>query len=148
MRIRQYTFVLLLSFFTAVPVLGATKEENRVHDSTDALDQILRIPEKAIPPALLSRAYAVAVIPKVIKVGFGLGARRGKGILVVRNNDRTWSNPSFVTLTGGSFGFQVGAQSTDIILVFKTRASVDGISNGKFTLIITCSNVRTSTSDE
>lgn len=134
MRIRQYTFAFLLSLFVAVPALGATKEENRVHDATDTLDQIMRIPEKAIPPALLSRAYAVAVIPKVIKIGFGIGARRGKGILVVRNNDRTWSNPSFVTLTGGSFGFQVGAQSTDIILVFKTRASVDGINNGQFTL--------------
>jgi lipid-binding SYLF domain-containing protein len=134
MRIRQYTFAFLLSLFVAVPALGATKEENRVHDATDVLDQIMRIPEQAIPLRLLSRAYAVAVIPKVIKVGFGIGARRGKGILVVRNNDRTWSNPSFVTITGGSFGFQVGAQSTDIILVFKTRASVDGIANGKFTL--------------
>ncbi len=134
MRIRQYTFVLLLSVVVAVPALAATKEEKRVTDATDVVDQILRIPEKAIPPALLSRAYAVAVIPNVIKVGFGLGARRGKGILAVRNNDRTWSNPSFITLTGGSFGWQIGAQSTDIILVFKTRASVDGITSGKLTL--------------
>jgi lipid-binding SYLF domain-containing protein len=134
MRIRQYTLAFLLSLFVAIPALGATKEENRVYDATAALDQIMRIPESSIPPALLSRAYAVAVIPKVIKIGFGIGARRGKGILVVRNNDRTWSNPTFVTLTGGSFGFQVGAQSTDIILVLKTRASVDGITNGKFTL--------------
>lgn len=134
MRIRQYTFILLLSVFVAAPSHAATTEEKRVADATDVLDQILRIPEQAIPPALLSRAYGVAVIPNVIKVGFGLGARRGKGILVVRNRDRSWSNPTFVTLTGGSFGWQIGAQSTDIILVFKTRASVDGITNGKLTL--------------
>ena len=57
-----------------------------------------------------------------------------KELFTVRHNDRTWSNPSFIRLAGGSFGWQVGAQSTDIILVFKTRASVDGIANGDFTL--------------
>ena len=125
-------FVLLLTL--AVPASAATKEENRVADSADVLDQFLRIPEQSIPPTLLSRAYAVAVVPNVIKVGFGVGARRGKGILVVRQDDNSWSNPAFIALTGGSIGWQVGAQSTDIILVFKTRASVDRIQNGKLTL--------------
>jgi lipid-binding SYLF domain-containing protein len=134
MRIRQYTLTILISLFIALPAFAATKEERRVTDSTDVVDQLLRIPEQSIPPALLSRAYAVAVVPHVVKIGFGLGARRGKGILVVRQDDGSWSNPSFVTLTGGSFGFQIGAQSTDVILVFKTRKGVDGIANGKFTL--------------
>ncbi len=113
---------------------AATREEKRVADAADVIDQLLRIPEKTIPPTLLSRAYAVAVIPNVVKAAFGLGARRGKGILVVRQDDSSWSNPAFVTLTGGSFGWQIGAQSTDIILVFKTRKGVDGIANGKLTL--------------
>lgn len=114
--------------------LAATREEKRVADAADVLDQLLRIPEKQIPPNLLSRAYAVAVIPNVVKVGFGLGARRGKGIIVVRQDDNSWSNPAFVTLTGGSVGWQIGAQSTDVILVFKTRKGVDGIAGGKLTL--------------
>lgn len=134
MRLRQYTLVVILSLVTAIPAIGATKEERRMTDATDVVDQLLRIPEQSVPPALLSRAYAIAVIPHVIKVGFGIGARRGKGLLVVRQEDGSWSNPAFVSLTGGSFGFQIGAQSTDIILVFKTRKSVDGISNGKLTL--------------
>jgi lipid-binding SYLF domain-containing protein len=134
MRIRQYTLTILFSMLIALPAFAATKEERRVTDSTDVVDQLLRIPEQSIPPALLSRAYAVAVVPHVVKIGFGLGARRGKGVLVVRQEDGSWSNPSFVTLTGGSFGFQIGAQSTDVILVFKTRKGVDGIANGKFTL--------------
>jgi lipid-binding SYLF domain-containing protein len=134
MRIHQYTLVFIWSIIIALPAAAATKEERRVVDATDVLDQFLRIPEQSIPPALLSRAFGVAVIPSVIKIGFGLGARRGRGILVVRQKDGSWSNPSFVTLTGGSFGFQVGAQSTDIILVFKTRKGVDGIANGKLTL--------------
>jgi lipid-binding SYLF domain-containing protein len=134
MRIRFSSTLLILAVMMALPVHAATKQEKRVADATDVLDQFLRIPEQSIPPALLARAYAVAVFPDVVKVGFGLGARRGKGILVVRNADNTWSNPAFVTLTGGSLGFQIGAQSTDIILVFKTRNGVENIANGKLTL--------------
>mgnify|MGYP001821293301 CR=1 FL=1 len=131
-RIAAIITVLMLAFTSTAH--AATREEQRVADAADVLDQLLRIPEKTIPPSLLSRAYAVAVIPNVVKAAFGLGARRGKGILVVRQDDNSWSNPAFVTLTGGSFGWQVGAQSTDIILVFKTRKGVDGIANGKLTL--------------
>src|SRR5690606_21203994 len=98
------------------------------------LAQLQQIPEQAVPPALLARAYGIAVIPNVVKIGFGLGARRGQGVLVVRQEGGTWSNPVFVTLTGGSFGWQIGAQSTDIILVFKTRKGVDDIARGKLTL--------------
>ena len=124
----------ITALLVSTAVIAATREEKRVADAADVLDQLLRIPEKRIPPSLLGRAYAVAVIPNVVKVGFGLGARRGKGILVVRQDDDSWSNPVFVTLTGGSVGWQIGAQSTDVILVFKTRKGVDGIANGKLTL--------------
>jgi len=131
---RYLTVATLLALIFTSSAAAATREEERVADATDVLDQLLRIPEKTIPPTLLARAYAVAVIPNVRKAAFGLGVRRGKGILVVRQGDNSWSNPAFVTLTGGSIGWQVGAQSTDIILVFKSRKSVDGISNGKLTL--------------
>ena len=127
----------LLAIVLLVVAHGAaatSKEEQRVADATEVLDRFLRIPEQSIPPSLLSRAYAVAVIPNVLKVGFGISGRRGKGILVVRQDDNSWSNPAFVALTGGSLGWQAGAQSTDVILVFKTREAVDGIANGKFTL--------------
>jgi lipid-binding SYLF domain-containing protein len=127
-------FLVLISLLFVFPAAAATKEEERVGDAADVLDQLLRIPEKTIPPALLSRAYAVAVIPNVVKVGFGLGARRGKGIIVVRQDDDSWSNPAFITMTGGSIGWQIGAQSTDVILVFRTRKGVENIANGKLTL--------------
>jgi lipid-binding SYLF domain-containing protein len=79
--------VVACALILAVPVAAATREEKRVADAADVLDQLLRIPERSIPPALLSRAYAVAVIPNVVKVGFGVGARRGHGIIVVRQDD-------------------------------------------------------------
>ena len=126
----------LIALVLALPSAAdaATREEKRVADAADVVDQLSRIPEKSIPPNLLSRAYAVAVVPNVVRAAFGLGARRGKGVLVVRQDDNSWSNPAFVTLTGGSVGWQVGAESTDVILVFKTRKGIDGIANGKLTL--------------
>lgn len=135
MRNRRFqTCLAVVVLLLALPAAAATKEEKRVADSADVLDQFLRIPEQNIPAALLSRAYAVAVVPNVVRIGFGLGARRGKGILTVRQDDNSWSNPAFIALTGGSFGFQAGVQSTDVILVFKTRRGVDNIANGKLTL--------------
>jgi lipid-binding SYLF domain-containing protein len=134
MRTRLQPLLLLGAVLYAAPSFAATDEEERVANATDVLAQLQQIPEQAVPPALLARAYGIAVIPNVVKVGFGLGARRGKGVLVVRQEGGTWSNPVFVTLTGGSFGWQIGAQSTDIILVFKTRKGVDDIARGKLTL--------------
>lgn len=132
--IARNTILLTLMLLLALPAAAATREERRVADAADVLDQLLRIPERGIPPALLSRAYAVAVIPNVVKASFGVGARRGHGIIVVRQDDSSWSNPAFITMTGGSIGWQVGVQRTDVILVFRTRSSVERIADGQFTL--------------
>ncbi len=131
---RAIASIIILSLIATAPANAGTREEDRVARAADVLDQLLRIPEQTIPPALLSRAYAIAVVPNVGKVGFGIGARRGKGILVIRQDDNSWSNPAFITVTGGSVGWQIGVQSTDVILVFKTRQGVDGIANGTLTL--------------
>lgn len=134
MRTRFILAIYLLTSLFAATASAQTKEEKRVADATDVIDQLLRIPEQGIPPSLLSRAHGVAVIPNMIKAGFVIGGRHGKGVLVVRQPDNSWSNPAFIRLTGGSVGWQAGAQSTDIILVFKTRKSVEDITRGKLTL--------------
>lgn len=121
----------LLPFGSA---LGGAKQENKVNSAIEVLQQFSAIPEQAVPPALLDKAYGVAVIPNVIKAGFGLGGRRGKGVLVIRDEHGEWSDPAFVALTGGSFGFQIGAEATDVILVFKSRGGVEGVTNGRLTL--------------
>ena len=92
---RYLTIATLLALVFTSTASAATREEKRVADATDVLDQLLRIPEKTIPPTLLARAYAVAVVPNVRKAAFWLGVRRGKGILVVRQDDNSWSNPRF-----------------------------------------------------
>jgi lipid-binding SYLF domain-containing protein len=125
---------LLVAMAATVSPARADDPERKIVDSTYVLKDILDIPEKGLPPALLSDAYGIAIIPGVIKVGFIVGGRYGTGILMVRDREKGWSSPSFISLGGGSFGWQVGAQSTDVILVFKTRKSVDNIRKGKFTL--------------
>ncbi len=114
--------------------LAANDLDRRVDAATEVLQQINRIPEQAIPPSLLKRAYGVAVIPNVIKAGFIVGASYGKGLLVVRQPDGRWGNPTFITIGSGSIGWQIGAQATDIILVFKSRKGLENIANGKLTL--------------
>ena len=116
---RTLAIMIIVALVFTSTAQAATREEKRVSDASDVLDQLTRIPEKSIPPSLLSRAYGVAVIPSVMRAAFWVGASRGKGILVVRQDDNSWSNPAFITITAGSFGWQIGADSTDIILVFK-----------------------------
>jgi lipid-binding SYLF domain-containing protein len=109
-------------------------EESKVESAREVISEIMSVPETSIPTSLLKNAYGVAVIPGVIKAGVIVGGRAGRGVLVVRTADESWSNPTFVTIASASLGFQIGAQSTDIILVFKSRKSIDGIVRGKFTL--------------
>jgi lipid-binding SYLF domain-containing protein len=111
-----------------------SRQDSRLNSSTQILSELQASPDQNVPHWLLERAYAVVIVPSVIKVGLGIGARRGSGVLVVRKDDGHWTNPVFVNLTGGSFGFQIGVQSTDVLLVFTSRASVEGIVGGKITL--------------
>jgi lipid-binding SYLF domain-containing protein len=126
--------IFLLTCALCVTAVAGERQEARLLTATKVLDELHQMPEQRVPNWLLERAHAVAVIPDVIKVGLGIGGRRGKGVLVVRKDSGEWSNPIFVNLTGGSFGFQVGVQSTDVVLVFTSRHSIEGIVGGKVTL--------------
>ncbi len=131
-------FSLLLSVIMLCAGLvgpaGAAEEAEKINAATDVFKEIMSIPDKGIPQTLLRNAYAIAIIPAVVKVGFVVGGRYGKGVLMVRTGGGEWSNPSFITFTGGGIGWQIGAQSSDVILVFKTKRSVEGIRRGAFTL--------------
>ncbi len=128
-------FSVLLSYMLSLAVVPVFADEaGRVSEAVSVLKEITVIPEKGIHPLLFKDAAGIAVIPGVIKVGLGVGGRFGTGILVVRDKAGVWSSPVFVGIGGGSIGWQIGAQSTDFILVFKNRRSIDGIVNGKFTL--------------
>src|ERR1700736_5974323 len=139
-RIQFASTLLFSAFLTASAIVsvaeaGAAREEGRLLTATEVLEEVQAMPDQQIPDALLSRAYGIAVIPDVTKVAFIFGGRHGRGVLVVRDKlNSPWSNPTFVSLTGGSWGFQVGAQSSDIILVFTSKTGVEGVAGGKLTL--------------
>jgi len=137
MKIKKYLFTVAASLFllglTSAAAL-AKNETKDVQDSANVLSTIMKIPEKGIPPALLRDAQAIVIVPDVIKGAFIVGGRHGTGVLLVRESGGHWSDPVFVSLTGGSVGWQVGGTSTDVILVFKNRKGVEGLLKGKFTL--------------
>ncbi|HEY2344888.1 MAG TPA: lipid-binding SYLF domain-containing protein [Xanthomonadaceae bacterium] len=126
--------LLLGCVLLSTTALAGAPEENRARDAQAVLDKIMRIPEQSVPQSMLDNAHAIAIIPHMIKAGFMIGGRRGRGLISVRGPNGVWSNPSFVTITGGSFGFQAGVQSTDVVLVFTTQHGVESIVHGKFTL--------------
>ena len=105
-----------------------------VSQAEQVLAEIMAIPAKSIPEYLLAEAQGVVIVPNVIKIGFIAGVRRGHGVLMVRDAEGEWSLPQFVTLTGGSVGWQAGIQGTDVVLVFTTQKGVQGLMQGKFTI--------------
>ena len=125
--------VLVMCTVPALPAL-ANQEPKKIEDCIDVVKAIKAIPEEGIPYILLRNAQGIMIIPGVIKLGFVIGGRYGTGILLVRDDQGNWSDPVFVSIAGGSLGWQIGAESTDLILVFKTKMSVSGILKGKFTL--------------
>jgi lipid-binding SYLF domain-containing protein len=120
---------------SARPVEAQGKETQTVESAMEVLQDITGIPDKGIPHGVLRNSEAVVVIPDLIKLGFLVGGRHGRGVLLIREPNG-WSNPVFVTLTGGSIGWQAGAQATDVILLFQTHKGVNNFLQGrnKFTL--------------
>lgn len=126
---------LLLANAVCAPTLYAQDAElQRTDDAIRVLGEIMRSPDRRVPNQLLAKAEAIAVIPDVVKAGLVVGGRHGRGLISVRAADGNWSNPSFIKISGGSIGFQAGVQSTDVVLVFRSKRGVDSIVNGKFTL--------------
>ena len=130
---RALLSIMLALSFAGTAVAGP-EEHERALNAVRVLAEVQRIPESAIPDRLFDEARAIVVVPDTLKVGLVLGGRRGHGVVSVKNPDGTWSNPSFVKLTGGSIGFQAGVQSSDIVLVFRGERGLDSIVNGKVTL--------------
>jgi len=108
--------------------------EQTVRTATEILLEQTQMPGKRIPESLMADAQGVAIIPDMIKIGFVAAVRRGRGVVLVRDANGVWSLPQFITLTGGSVGWQAGIQGTDVVLVFRTQKSVQNLLNGKFTI--------------
>jgi lipid-binding SYLF domain-containing protein/osmotically-inducible protein OsmY len=108
-------------------------EAERALSAANVVREMVGTPETSIPDALLERAEAIAVVPKVVKAAMGVGGSFGKG-LVARRTGQGWGAPSFIDLSGGSFGFQIGVESIDLVLVFTREEGLKGLLEGKLQL--------------
>ena len=132
----------LISFgivFTLFLVSGAwadgSKQRKILRTSQFVLEEIQKSPDQQIPINLISKAKAIIVFPTMLKAGFFVGARYGKGIASVRAEETgEWGPPAFLFTTGGSVGFQFGAQAIDLILLVMSQRGLEGLLNEQFTL--------------
>lgn len=123
--------IIMCAFFT--PVKSQEKQEDKVEAATQVLVDFNKMKE-SIPSQLLEVTQGIIIVPKLINAGFVLSGKRGKGLAMVKLEDGSWSNPVFVTLTGGGVGLQAGLQSIDLVLIFKSRETLENIGKGSFTL--------------
>lgn len=125
--------VLLSVLMIMASATDVSKETERVNKSTDVLKAFSKMKE-TIPHDLISQYEGIVIIPGLLNAGFGVGAKRGKGVALVKLPDGKWSDPVFVTMTGGSIGLQIGVQSTDLVLVFRHKGVLAKVKNGDFTI--------------
>jgi lipid-binding SYLF domain-containing protein len=129
-------FISILALTTPVtaqtPKLSA--EADRAAEAAHVLNEIMNIPESAIPEDLMAHAHGIAVIPHVVKGAFGIGGQWGKGLMSQRREDGSWSAPAFVEIGGGSFGLQIGVEASDVVLVFTDESGLKGLLKGKVKL--------------
>jgi SH3 domain-containing YSC84-like protein 1 len=115
-------------------VLASTTTE-RLDESGIVLKEILSAPDESIPQDLLDQAHCVVIVPSLKKGAFVVGAKYGRGFTVCRHEDgRGWGAPAAVRVEGGSFGFQIGASETDLVLLVMNKRGMDKLLESKFTL--------------
>jgi lipid-binding SYLF domain-containing protein len=115
-------------------VRAETSETEIVDAAGQSLAAVMATPSESIPRTLLANAQGLAIIPGMLKGGFVVGVRYGRGVVVARDVNGAWKAPLFVTITGASIGWQIGIQGTDLILVFTTKNGLQGLMRGKLTL--------------
>lgn len=129
------TLLAMIAISLPVTVLAQAEQAERIRHAATVLDEIMRAGDQAVPSSVLGKAEAVAVFPSTIKGGFVLAAHRGKGVISVRDRATgDWSLPAFLTVTGGSIGAQIGAQSVDLVLVVMNRRGLENLLQNQFTL--------------
>ncbi|HEV2831777.1 MAG TPA: lipid-binding SYLF domain-containing protein [Hanamia sp.] len=131
--IRIAPFLLIIFMCSFITAKSQEKQEDKIEAATKVLQDFSKMKED-IPAELLKVTEGIIIVPKLINAGFVLAGKRGKGLAMVKMDDGSWSNPVFVTITGGSVGFQAGVQSVDLVLIFKSAETLNNIGKGSFTL--------------
>ena len=133
---KSFLASVLLLLFVSSAVLTADRgdEVKRLSRATEVFQEIMKTPDKGIPEDLLDKSACIAIVPGLKKAGLGLGGKYGKGLIMCRKADRRWTAPSFITIEGGSIGFQIGFTQIDVVMLFMNRKGVDKLIGDKFTI--------------
>jgi SH3 domain-containing YSC84-like protein 1 len=128
--------LIFLAIALPMPSFGRPMElEVRLSESATILQDMMRAPDSGIPRDLIRRARAIVIFPSVLKAGFGVGGQYGKGVVLRRNpRTRRWGPPVFLTFVSGSYGWQIGLQSTDLVLLVMNDMSLRSLLRDKFTI--------------
>jgi lipid-binding SYLF domain-containing protein len=118
---------------SAAPAAKSVAETKRIREASRVLESLVSAPDSSIPKYVLERAEAIVVIPRLVKGGLVVGAENGAGVMSIRDGG-SWSLPSFVKMTGGSIGWQIGLEAVDLVLVVLNRDGVDELLRTEFTL--------------
>jgi lipid-binding SYLF domain-containing protein len=128
--------VLCVVASLTVPVWSATSDNKaveRMQSAADVLNEIQGAPDQGIPQEVLGSAECVAVVPTMLKGGFIVAARYGRGVASCRT-EKGWSAPAFFTIEGGSFGFQIGGQAVDLVMLIMNKEGMNNLLSSKFQL--------------
>jgi lipid-binding SYLF domain-containing protein len=125
--------MLLSVFLVMISATSVDKGTKKIQSAIDVLRDFGKMKE-SIPHDLIQQYQAIVVVPRMINASFALGGKLGKGIAMVKLDNGKWGDPVFVTLTGGSIGFQLGVQSVDLVLIFKNKGVLAKVENGDFTI--------------
>ncbi len=122
---------LSLAFSTVSPARDRNDPASQATKAARVFREIMQTPDKGVPRSILNKAMCVAVFPSVIKGGFVVGGRYGRGVASCRTKVG-WSAPAYFNLAGGSFGLQIGAQATDFIFLFMNDGGMNSLLKSKF----------------
>jgi lipid-binding SYLF domain-containing protein len=138
MNLQSYVWALAIAGSMTTAVFAADREikvDDRLDASADALADMMRAADNGIPQDLIDKAHCVVVIPGMKKAGFIFGAEYGRGFAVCRRHDGVgWSAPAAMRSEGGSFGFQIGASDTDVVLLVMNEGGMKHLLSDKFSL--------------
>src|SRR5438309_4709250 len=130
--------LLVLGILAGVSWSADDKEQSdiakRIDASAKVLDEIMAVKDKAIPDKVMKNAKCIAVIPSMIKIAVGFGGNHGKGVATCRTENGSWSAPAPISITGGSWGLQLGGQAIDLVMVVTNQQGMEHLLSSKFKL--------------
>lgn len=135
-RMTGTALVALALTLSAHAALAADAAElaARVVKAREVYQDLAKTADRGVPEALEKDCKCIAVFPRVLKLAVGIGGRAGNGVITCRNAEGTWSPLAFFRLTGGSWGLQLGAEATEVVLFFMTESGARSLLESKFTL--------------